>query len=250
MAAVPFRWIVALGAVTVLGACGESPLVVAGGDAGRPISVMLAALAPDPGTTFDGVTVTVSGPGIPNDLVFDLGVPVSTGEALKSFDIPAGPARVFVARAFSGGVLTHESDATTADVTRTGLSIDLTLRKLLGAGGINATVEDFDVAVDDADPFLAPAASTTAGKGETVPFSVKVTYSFGNRNGDPVAGVAVAWGSENPGIVQAGSGACTTGADGTCSITATVPQSAKKGETAGVVASYAGIAHRVDLSVE
>jgi hypothetical protein len=236
--------------VVFLGACGESPVQVEQVTEGRLIPVLLGAIASDPSAVLSGVVVSVSGPGIPADLVFSLGTPNSAGQALKSYEIPAGPDRVFIARAFGGGVQTHESDPVTADVTREGVAIDLTLKKLLGSGGINTTVEDFDVTVDDADPFVAGTATTTAAKGATVPFTVLVSHSFGVRKGEPVAGISVTWASENPGIVQVASGSCTTAANGTCSLTATVPQSAKKGASAGVVASYAGIAHRVQVTIE
>jgi len=134
-------------------------------------------------------------------------------------------------------------------VTRSGIAVDLVLRKILGAGGVSTTIEDYDVAIDDANPFIAAATEVMADKGASIPLSVKVTYSFGTRAGNPVVGAVVSWASENPGIVQVGSGACTTGANGTCSITASVPQSAKKSVPAGVIASHGGIAHRLAVTV-
>jgi hypothetical protein len=250
MAAFPFRWLVAVSAVALLSACDESPVGAADVGDGSPVPVILNALAPDPGTILDGVVVTVSGPGISQELVFNLVTSAGTGAATSSYDIPAGPGRVFVAKAFAQGIQTHESDPITADVTRAGLAVDLTLKKLLGAGGVNATIEDFNVEIDDADPFVAVATSLTTTKGATLPLSVQVTYSFGSRKGNPVVGAVVAWASDNPGIVQVASGTCTTGVDGTCSINAAVPQSAKKDTPAGVVASFGGIAHRLGVTVE
>lgn len=243
----PYRWSFAAAALVLFGACADSPMQV---EEGTPVPVSLFSVAPDPSTTMDGVTVTVTGPGIPQALVFNLGKPSSTGEAQKSFDIPAGPARVFIARAYAGAVQTHESRPDTTDISSAGASVNLTLKKLVGDSGINTTVQDFAVEVDDADPFVAATTTTTASKGTSVPFSVKVTEAFGAKKGDPVSGVVVTWASENPGIVQVGSGSCTTGSNGACAITAMVPQSAKTGGTAGVVASYAGIAHRVGLTVQ
>ena len=239
---------VVIAAAALLGGCEQSPFGVVPVTDGSPVPVVLNALAPDPSTVLDGVVVSVSGPGIPQELVFNLSINQS-GAATSTYDIPAGPARVFTAKAFAGGIQTYESDTVTADVTRSGIAVDLVLRKILGAGGVSTTIEDYDVAIDDANPFIAAATEVMADKGASIPLSVKVTYSFGTRAGNPVVGAVVSWASENPGIVQVGSGACTTGANGTCSITASVPQSAKKSVPAGVIASHGGIAHRLAVTV-
>src|SRR5690606_6888835 len=235
---------VVIAAAALLGGCEQSPFGVVPVTDGSPVPVVLNALAPDPSTVLDGVVVSVSGPGIPQELVFNLSI-TQSGAATSTYDIPTGPARVFAAKALAGGIQPCESVTVTADVTRAGIAVDLVLRKILGAGGVSTTIEDHDVAIDDANPFIAAATEVMADKGASIPLSVKVTYSFGTRAGNPVVGAVVSWASENPGIVQVGSGACTTGANGTCSITASVPHSAKKSVPAGVIASHSGIAHRL-----
>src|SRR5690606_16712809 len=146
--------VVVIAAAALLGGCEQSPFGVVPVTDGSPVPVVLNALAPDPSTALDGVVVSVSGPGIPQELVFNLS-PNQSGAATSTSVISGGPARVFTAKAFAGGIQTYESDTVTADVTRSGIAVDLVLRKILGAGGVSTTIEDYDVAIDDANPFIA-----------------------------------------------------------------------------------------------
>lgn len=229
-------------------ACGESTGVETEGN----ILVPVFAWAASPDTMLSGVTVSVSGPGIPEPLVFGVAVDAQ-GQASALLDVPAGPDRAFIARGFIEDIEAYRG-ADTVDVTGN-TSVSLILAKVVAEGTVTASIEDYDVFVDDAATYVASTTTTTAAAGSTADFAVRVAYANDAADGsysaaDPVEGAVVSWGSDNPGIATVDSGTCTTLADGTCAITATVAASAGSGSVVGIVASYEGIAHRVDLTVQ
>lgn len=243
----------AVAALATAGAasCSDS-LAPRGEEIGAPVAVQFA-LGPAADTLLSGAVVSVAGRGITDTLVFQLAAPdtVTTTTTVK---IPAGPARFFTARGYSEHVQTHE-DTLTVDVTRANLTLRFDLKKLTGTGTIETSVEEFNVAVDDSTSFREEVTAQSAAAGSTLSYTVRVTYrnasaeAGGHAKGDPVSGAVVSWASTNPGTITVGSTSCTTAADGACSITATINSDAASGQSAGVVASYKGVAHRVTVTV-
>jgi hypothetical protein len=211
------------------------------------------AIGPAADTLMSGTILSVTGRGIGNDLVFTLATP-DTVTTTSSVSIPAGPARLFTVKGFTGHVQTHQ-DTLTADVTNVGLTLRFDLEKLTATGTIESSVQEYNVAVDDSTGFREEVTTQSAAAGSTLDYTVRVTHRNasaeigGHAKGDPVADASVSWASTNPGIATVTSSNCTTAADGTCSITATVNSSASAGQTAGIVATHKGVAHRVTVTV-
>jgi hypothetical protein len=230
-------------------------IAVAGcGEATTPTTLLpvRVSTAVEVGQEIAGITLTVTGPGIIEPLVFSLGLPGVDGTTPpQSFDIPAGPDRIFMGKAFVGPVQSHEG-VDTVDVTRNGVSLNLYLRKLFGNGPIDTAIEDFIVQMDDSSGFRADVASTFAAASTTPFFTVLVTFGVtggGHQKNDPAPSKAVSWASDNPGVATVLSTGCTTSANGTCTIQVKVANGAKAGSSAGIVANAAGIAKRVVLNV-
>lgn len=219
---------------------------------GTPVPVQLT-VGPSADTLLSGMALTVTGRGIQDTLVFVLAAP-DTVTTTTTLTIPAGPAHFFTAKGYTGHVQSYE-DTLTADVTRSGLALQFDLKKLTGSGTIESSIEEFSVAVDDSTAFREEVADQSAQPGSTLDYTVRVTYrnasaeTGGYVRGDAVPDAVVSWASTNPGVVTVGITSCTTGLDGTCSITADVNSGAEPGQSAGVVASHKGIAHRVTVTV-
>jgi hypothetical protein len=210
-------------------------------------------IGPAADTLLSGTILSVTGRGIEKDLVFTLTKP-DTVTTTSSVSIPAGPARFFTVKGFTGHVQTHQ-DTLTSDVTNLGLTLRFNLEKFTGTGTIESSVQEYNVAVDDSTGFREEVSTQTAAAGSTLNYTVRVTHrnasaeAGGHAKGDPVADAAVSWASTNPGVATVTSSNCTTAANGTCSISATVNSSATAGQTAGIVATHKGVAHRVTVTV-
>lgn len=217
---------------------------------GIPVQLTIGSAAD---TLLSGTILTVTGRGIEEDLVFTLATP-DTVTTTSSVSIPAGPARFFTVKGYTGHVQTHQ-DTVTADVTNVGLTLRFNLEKFTGAGTIESSIQEYNVAVDDSTGFREEVTAQSAAAGSTLNYTVRVTHrnasaeTGGHAKGDPVANAAVVWASTNPGVATVDSSTCTTSADGTCSITATVNSSASAGQTAGIVATHKGVAHRVTVTI-
>jgi hypothetical protein len=219
---------------------------------GATIPVRIQSVALEASQAISGVTVTVTGPGITTPLVFALGLPDTSGlTQAQSFDVPAGPDRIFIGKAFVGSVQSHEG-IDTVDVTRDGISLSLYLQKLLVNGPIGTAVEEFTVQMDDSAGFRQDVTTTFAAASTTPFFTVRVGYAVGgggHQKGDPVPSKPVSWASDNPGVVAVTTTSCTTSANGSCTIQVAVANGAKSGSSAGIVANVAGVAKRVVLNV-
>lgn len=210
-------------------------------------------IGPAADTLLSGTTLSVTGRGIEKDLVFALATP-DTVTTTSTVAIPAGPARFFTVKGYTGHVQTHQ-DTVTADVTNVGLTLRFNLEKFTGTGTIESSIQEYNVAVDDSTGFREEVTTQSAAAGSTLNYTVRVTHrnasaeTGGHAKGDPVADAEVTWASSNPGVATVGSSNCTTAADGTCSITATVKSGATVGQTTGIVATHKGVAHRVTVTV-
>lgn len=222
------------------------------GDPDATGTVILFTTAATPDTLLSGVTLEVTGPGIPSRLVWNAHQPSVAGQSVDTLVIPAGPRRIITATAFIGSIGAYQGKDT-LDVTAAGGTIHLLLAKLFGSDTLRASIEDYTVQVDDAASFVTATTTTSAAAGSAVSFTAKVTYATSAADGSytagsPVPGAPIAWASDNPGVVTVNSGSCTTNASGTCTITASV-KLLTSGQSAGVVAASRGIAQAVTLSV-
>ena len=139
------------------------------------------------GTAVTSVVVDVTGPGIPDTLVFNL--TVSNGQVSGTLQLPAGSARVVIVHAFdSKGIETHRGSATIDVQAGTNNSVTIVLAPLVGNQPIIVTVGTIIVSVLPDSGFL--------NVGDTLRLRAVVTDTLGDTLNVPVA-----WASTNPGVV-------------------------------------------------
>lgn len=143
-------------------------------------------------TNVASVVVQVTGPGIPDTLVFNL--TVTNGQASGTIAVPAGSARQIVLRAFDeNGIETYRGAVTVDIQSGTNPTATVTLNPLSGNQPIMAIIGSVVVTV-------SPESQTVA-VGDTLRLAAVVTDSAGH-----LLNVRVAWASTNPGIVSVDTG--------------------------------------------
>jgi hypothetical protein len=139
------------------------------------------------GTAITGVVVDVTGPGIPDTLVFNL--TVSSGQASGTIQVPTGSGRVLTVHGFdTKGIETHRGTSTIDVQLGTNPGVTVTLLPLTGDQPIVVTVGTIFVSV-------TPVAATLSA-GDTLRFRAVVTDSTGDT-----LNVRVGWASTSPSIV-------------------------------------------------
>ena len=139
------------------------------------------------GTAITGVVVKVSGPGIPDTLVFNL--TVSNGQASGTIQVPTGSSRLLSIRGFDAkGIETHRG-AVTVDV-RSGANpaVTVALNPLVGSQPVIVTVGSIAITISPPTAIL--------NNGDTLRFRAVVTDTAGDTLDLPVM-----WASTNPSVV-------------------------------------------------
>lgn len=202
-----------------------------------------------PGTATAGVVAVVTGTGIPTGIVMPLASTGSGQFAGALTAVPRGPSRTLAVKAYLGTVPAY-SATTTIDLVA-GSAPRIVLVRAAEAA-FPSTVDSYTLALDDAASFVASTTTTTAAAGTTIQLAIKVTYSLlqlGHVPGFPAPDVGVAWASASPDVAIPAVTRCTTGTNGTCSVTVAVSPGATMGQTADLIAIVAGVASKVRLTV-
>ena len=140
------------------------------------------------GTAVASVVVEVTGPGIPDTLVFNL--TVANGQASGTLRVPAGSARVITVHAFDAqGIETHRGSTTIDVQPGTNNAVTVVLTSLVGSQPIVVTVGALIITVKP--------DSSSLNVGDTLRLHAVVTDSLGDT-----VNVPVSWASTNPGIVS------------------------------------------------
>lgn len=236
------------------------PLSLVGATGTEPLRARLSARLGVSNAQISGVALHVTGRGIDEPLVFSLGSPDSLGRPESyTAELPAGGARVFQGRAYTGDVLTHEG-ADTLDVQAWGVQVRIDLRKFPHSDSVYTDpARDFRIEMDDAASFGADTDSTTAVPGSKLALSVRVTDRAGVGSldlltDDAVPDMPVSWGVDAD-LIQLSDWVCTTGAsstaeEGECTLRVLVSPAAAAGSRATVFASSGGVADRMVINIE
>lgn len=188
------RTLTALASATLFGltGCLAGSFVESATEAPVALSVDLAGLA------VSGVSVEVTGPGIPEAILANL--PISDGVATGSIAVLAGSDRAFLIRAFDPqGVETHRGQDTTDIAADQPQTLEIPLSPLVGDVEVGGRIGDYAVTVSLASPTLGAGASAQA--------TVTVIDAYGNE----VASPQVTWGSSNPAVASVSAGGLVEG---------------------------------------
>ena len=178
------RSLLALIAVAVIElSCEHAPTLPA-----TPREVSLSINANLSGTAITAVVVKVTGPGIPDTLLFNLAV--SNGQASGTIQVPTGSTRVLTVHGFdANGIETHRGSATIDVQIGSNPTVTVTLLPLVGNQPIVVTVGTILVTVSP--------GTATLNAGDTLRFRAVVTDSVGDT-----LNVRVTWASTNPNLVS------------------------------------------------
>lgn len=139
------------------------------------------------GTAITGVVVKVSGPGIPDTLVFNL--TVSNGQASGTIQVPTGSSRLLSIHGFDAkGIETHRGAVTVDVKSGTNPAVTVALTPLVGNQPVIVTVGSIVITISP--------ATASLNNGDTLRFRAVVTDTAGDTLNLPVM-----WASTNPSIV-------------------------------------------------
>ncbi len=160
-------------------------------------------------TSIATMVITVSGPGISPDLVFNL--PINNGKAEGTLEIPAGSSRKLHFEAFDpNGVKTHDGEKTVATIQPgDNPAVSITLNPIPGQQPVIATLGSYAVTVTG--DFTVAVGGTT-----------ELAATVKDAEGKVVEGAVVQWATANPAIATVdGSGVVTGVKAGTVEVMAT-----------------------------